>query len=147
MKRIGTIILCCFVLAATACTPKGIIPKKKMAAINADMFLMDQYFDADRSMKPFVDTCAIYKPLLRSYGYTAEQYFASVDYYLENSRDMAKIVGMTEEILKKREAKILKRLEADSHKADSTGRRKGRGAIPADSLVLERPKSPHSTNN
>lgn len=126
MKRIGIIILCCFMLAATACTPKGIIPKRKMAAINADMFLMDQYLDADRSMRRFIDTCAVYKPLLRSYGYTPEQYFASVDYYLDNSRDMAKILDMTESILKKREAKILKRLEKDSHKIDSLSFEKGK---------------------
>ena len=137
MKRIGLIILCCFVLAATSCTPKGIIPKKKMAAINADLFLYDQYIDADNSMRRFVDTCAIYKPLLRSYGYTAEQYFASVDYYLENSRDMAKIIDMTEEILKKREAKILKRIEADAQKADT----------PRDTVVLEKPKRRVETNN
>ena len=134
MKRIGTIILCCFVLAATACTPKGIISKRKMAAITADMFLMDQYLDADRSMKRFIDTCAVYKPLLRSYGCTAEQYFASVDYYMENSRDMAKIVNMTEEILKKREARILKKIDADAHKADTTGRRKGRRMKELDTL-------------
>ena len=88
-------------------------------------------------MRRFVDTCAIYKPLLRSYGYTAEQYFSSVDYYLENSRDMAKIIDMTEEILKKREAKILKRIEADAQKADT----------PRDTVVLEKPKRRVETNN
>ena len=141
MKRIGTIFLCCFVAMATACTPKGIIPKHKMAAINADFFLMDQYLGADRQMKVFTDTCAVYKPVLRSYGYTADDYFASVDYYLDNSRDMAKILDMTEKILKKREEKILKRIEADSHKTDTTGGRKLRGSkknLDADSLMLDK---------
>ena len=126
MKKIGTIILFCALAAATACTPRGIISKKKMAAINAEMFLLDQYAGADRQMRHFTDTCAIYKPLLRSFGYTTEQYFASVDYYLDNTRDMAKIMDITEEILKKREAKILKTIEKNARKADSTLVRKPR---------------------
>ena len=120
MKKIATIFLCCFLALATACTPKGIIPKKKMASINADFFLMDQYLGADRTMRKFTDTTAVYKPVLRHYGYTADEYFASVDYYLENSRDMAKILDMTEKILRKRQKTILKRIEADSRNVDTT---------------------------
>ncbi len=120
MKKIATIFLCCFLALATACTPKGIIPKKKMASINADFFLMDQYLGADRTMRKFSDTTAVYKPVLRYYGYTADEYFASVDYYLENSRDMAKILDMTEKILRKRQNTILKRIEADSRNVDTT---------------------------
>ena len=120
MKIIRVIILCCILAAAAGCTPRGIIPKRKMAAINAEMFLFDQYADADRQMKRITDTCAIYKPLLRSYGYSVEQYSASVDYYLDNSRDMAKILGMTERILNKRQNKILKSIERGARKQDTT---------------------------
>lgn len=120
MKKIATIFLCCFLALASACTPKEIIPKKKMASINADFFLMDQYLGADRTMRKFSDTTAVYKPVLKYYGYTADEYFASVDYYLENSRDMAKILEMTEKILRKRQKTIMKRIEADSHKVDTT---------------------------
>lgn len=120
MKKIATIFLCCFLVLASACTPKEIIPKKKMASINADFFLMDQYLGADRTMRKFSDTTAVYKPVLKYYGYTADEYFASVDYYLENSRDMAKILEMTEKILRKRQKTIMKRIEADSRKVDTT---------------------------
>ncbi|MBR3744885.1 MAG: DUF4296 domain-containing protein [Bacteroidales bacterium] len=120
MKKIATIFLCCFLALASACTPKEIIPKKKMASINADFFLMDQYLGADRTMRKFSDTTAVYKPVLKYYGYTADEYFASVDYYLENSRDMAKILEMTEKILRKRQKTIMKRIEADSRKVDTT---------------------------
>lgn len=120
MKKIATIFLCCFLALASACTPKEIIPKKKMASINADFFLMDQYLGADRTMRKFSDTTAVYKPVLKFYGYTADEYFASVDYYLENSRDMAKILEMTEKILRKRQKTIMKRIEADSRKVDTT---------------------------
>ena len=120
MKKIATIFLCCFLVSVTACTQKGIIPKKKMAAINADFYLMDQYLGADLKMRKFSDTTAVYKPVLRYYGYTADEYFTSVDYYLENSRDMAKILDMTEAILRKRQKAIMKRIEADSHKVDTT---------------------------
>ena len=141
MKRIGTIFLCCFVALATACTPKGIIPKKKLAAINADFYLMDQYLGAERDMRRFTDTVAVYKPILRSYGYTADDYFASVNYYMENSRDMAKVLDMTEKILKKREQKILRHIDKQAHKADSTSPKKLRirkkGADP-DSLILDK---------
>lgn len=120
MKKIATIFLCCFLALAASCTQKGIIPKKKMASIYADFYLMDQYLGADRTMRKFADTTAVYKPVLRYYGYTAEDYFASVDYYLENSRDMAQILDMTEKILRKRQNAILKRIEADSNKLDTT---------------------------
>ena len=124
MKRIGTIFLCCFVALATACTPKGIIPKRKLAAINADFYLLDQYLGADNGMRRFSDSTAVYKPVLRSYGYTVDDYFTSVDYYLENSRDMAKVLDMTEEILKNREQKILTHIDREAHKADTTARKK-----------------------
>ena len=123
MKKIGTIIFICLLVMATACTPKGILSKKKLAAINAEMFLLDQYAGADRQMRRFTDTCAIYKPLLRSFGCTTDEYFASVDYYLDNTREMAKIMDMTEKIIKKREAKILRSIEKTAHKADSTAGR------------------------
>ena len=126
MKKIRAIILCCILAAAVSCTPRGIIPKRKMAAINAEMYLFDQYAGADNQMRRFSDTCAMYKPLLRSYGYTAEQYFASMDHYLNNIKDMEEILDMTEKILKKREKKILKRIEAGAHKADTTALKKPR---------------------
>ena len=120
MKKIGIIFLLCLAVCTCGCTKKGIIPKNKMAAICADMFPMDQYMSADRDMKRFTDTCAVYKPLLRSYGYTADQYLASIDYYLENSRDMAEILDKTDQILKKREAKILRRMAREAARGDST---------------------------
>ena len=147
MKKIGLTFLCC--ILAAACTPKGIIPKSTMAAINADLFLLDQYAGADYSMRSFIDTCAIYKPVIRSYGYTSEEYLASVDYYLDNTRDMAKVVDMTEAILKKRVARIQRNIDAAARKADTTGRRKlKQPSEPApDSLKLEKPHKRSRTNN
>ena len=120
MKKTRVIILMLLLTAICACTPKDIIPKKKMAAINADMFLLDQYAGADPNMRVVTDTTAIYKSLLRSYGYTADQYSASVDYYLDNSRDMAKILSMTERILIKRQNRIMKSIERGARKLDTT---------------------------
>ncbi|MBQ9582934.1 MAG: DUF4296 domain-containing protein [Bacteroidales bacterium] len=147
MKKIGLTFLCCFLLAA--CTPKGIIPGKTMAAINADLFLLDQYAGADQQMRSFYDTCAIYLPVLRSYGYTAEDYFASVDYYLENSRDMAKIISTTEKILLKRKAKIQKNIDIAARKADTTSGARPRREVKesADTLVLEKPSKLSRTDN
>lgn len=119
MKKIRTIILFSLLALMVACAPKGIIPKRKMARINADMFLLDQYAGADREMRRFTDTAALYKGLFRSYGCTAEQYSASIDYYLNNTRDMEKILDMTEDILVKRQGKIMKRIEKASKKQDS----------------------------
>ena len=107
-------------VATVACTPRGILSKRKLAAINAEMFLFDQYAGADPAIRRISDTVAIYKPLFRYYGCTAEQYFASVDYYLENTRDMQKILDMTEAILTKRQAKIMKRIEKAARKQDTT---------------------------
>ena len=132
MKIIRVIILCCVLAASVACTPRGIIPKRKMAAINADMFLFDQYAAADHSLKRFTDTCAVYKPLLRSYGYTTDDYFRSVEYYLDNTKEMEEVLDMTEKILKKRENKILKRIEAGARKNDTTIVKKPRKAKKGD---------------
>ena len=132
MKNFRALFLICLAACLVSCTPKGIIPKKKLAAIHADMFMFDQYVGADNSMKRFTDTCAVYKPLLRSYGYTSEDYYRSVDYYLENIRDMEDVLDMTEKILNKRKARILKTIEKNSRQADTTTlqkpRKKKRGA-------------------
>ena len=120
MKKIRVLFLICLAACLVSCTPKGIIPKKKLAAIHADMFLFDQYAGADNSMKRFTDTCAVYKPLLRSYGYTADEYYRSVDYYLENIRDMEDVLDMTDKILQKRKKKILKTIEKNSRQVDTT---------------------------
>lgn len=135
MKKIRVLFLVLSVVILAACTPKGIIPKRKMAAIHADMFVFDQYAGSDNSMKRFTDTCAVYKPLLRSYGYTADDYFHSVDYYLENIRDMEDILNMTEKILNKRKAKILRNIEKTSRKVDTLQgpKKKNRGQKEPDS--------------
>ena len=120
MKKLRTIILFALMVTAVACTPRGIISKKKMARINAEMFLFDQYAGADREIRHITDTVAIYKALFRSFGVTSEQYFASVDHYLDNTRDMEKILAMTEDILTRRQAKIMKRIEKAAIKQDTT---------------------------
>ena len=143
MKKIGTIILFCLLVLVAACTPKGIIPARKMAAINAEMFLLDQYAGSDRQMRRFTDTAAIYKPLLRSFGYSADEYLASVDYYLNNTREMAKVLDQTEAILKKREAKILKTIEKNAQKADTAAynkRRRIKSGAEIDSSLLREEK-------
>ena len=119
MKKLRVLFLICLAACLVSCTPKGVIPKKKLAAIHADMFLFDQYAGADNSMRRFTDTCAVYKPLLRSYGYTAEDYYRSVNYYLENIRDMEDILNMTGKILERRKAKILRNIEKTSRKVDT----------------------------
>lgn len=119
MKKTRVIILTLLLTAVCACTPKGIIPKNKLAAIHADMFLLDQYTGADPAMRRFTDTTAVYKALLRSYGYDADQYSASIDYYLDQD-DMGDVVDMTEKILTKRKNKILKSIEKGARKLDTS---------------------------
>ena len=127
MKKIRALFLVFAVAILAACTPKGIIPKKKMAAIQADMLIFDQYAGADNQMRRFSDTCAVYKPLLRSYGYTTDDYFHSMDYYLDNVRDMEEILNKAESILNKRKAKILRNIEKNSRKVDTLSLKKMRG--------------------
>jgi hypothetical protein len=133
MKKTRVIILILLLTVVCACSPKGIIPKKKLARIHADMFLLDQYAGADRNMRRFTDTTAVYKAVLRSYGVTAEQYSASIDFYLDNSREMAEVLEMTEKILTKRKNKILKSIEKGARKQDTT-------------LLLDRSKKPVREN-
>ena len=133
MKKSGRIIiLAALLLTAVGCTPRGIIPKGKMARIYADMYLMDQYAQATPAYRNIADTCALYKFILADYGRTAEEFTASVNHYLDRSKDMKDILDKADAILKAREASILKEIDRNARKAAAQERKdlENQGEIP-----------------
>ena len=109
MKKIFIGILA--TLFVLACSSKGageVIPRKIMAEIYADMFVADQWTNSNRSYRRTVDTTVIYEPIFQKYGYSADDYIASVDYYLNDPiryerilQNALKIIEARQEVLEK----------------------------------------------
>lgn len=133
MKNSGRIfILAAVMILAAGCTPKGIISKHRMSKIYYDMYLMDQYAQATPEYKRIADTCALYKFILADYGCTADEFSASVDYYLGRSKDMKDILEGTEVMLKAHEAGIQKAIDKAAGKVKKRSDRRKESA--ADTL-------------
>ncbi|MCF0172324.1 MAG: DUF4296 domain-containing protein [Bacteroidales bacterium] len=112
MKRKACIflsLLLAFVLAG--CSSKGVISERKMAKIQCDMFLADQYVNTTPQLRHLADTTALYSCILKAYGCTSEQYLASVEHYLDDIKTFEKILDRTKVLLEKRQKEIQKNLD------------------------------------
>ena len=81
-------------LAVLLCSCSGrerIIPRGVMADIYAEMFLADQWLADHPSERNKVDTTLFYDPIFRRYGYTFEDYDASVRHYLKDPEKFSKV--------------------------------------------------------
>ena len=107
MSRIVRHCLAAIALAVClcACGKEGkVIPKKKFAHIYAEMFLADVWLDfAPVETRLRADSTAFYEPIFEKYGYTVEDYWASVSYYLQDPDRFSRILNKSNEIL---EAKL-----------------------------------------
>lgn len=100
MKRTSLIILIS-VLALLSCTPDNIIPKNKMSDIYYDFYMADRYLHDTQNSK-LGDSVMVYIPIIESYGYTFEDYQATISYYLHKPEELTKIFKETEKKLKER---------------------------------------------
>ena len=84
-----------------------------MAEIYADMLVADQWVLDNPGIRTKADTSLVYEPIFNSYGYTTEDYRASVGYYMKDPERYSRILRSTTEILDERIATLqeLKRLE------------------------------------
>lgn len=107
MKKVLPLFL--VALALVCCARRSrVIPAATLSDIYVDMFMADQWVSQNTRARKTADTSNFYAPIFDKYGYTVEDYDASVKHYLRKPDKYAKI-------LKSAGAKMnrqLKRLEA-----------------------------------
>lgn len=113
---VAHIIALCAVLsflAGCSCGGPKVIPRGKMAEIYADMLVADQWVLDNPGTRSKADTSLVYEPIFNSYGYTTEDYRASVGYYMKDPERYSRILRNTTEILEGKIATLqeLKRIE------------------------------------
>lgn len=115
MKRFFQHIILVLTLSVMAvclnsCKPDGVIDEDDMAKIYAEMLMMDQWITySPYNVRMIADTSLVYEPILRKYGYTAENYRKSLEYYLDDPETYADIMKETIKILDRRLASLNER--------------------------------------
>ena len=92
MKKHALVILSVLALVSSCASKGKVIPPDDLTQIYADMFLADQWMLQSYSVKAKADTTLFYEAIFRKYGYTTQDYTASVHYYLEKPELYSKIV-------------------------------------------------------
>ena len=106
-------------LSLASCGKKErVIPREKMAEIYAEMYVLDQWLDDNRSLRREADTSLVYAPVLDKYGYTYDDYLNSVNVYMKDPTRYSRILRRTSEILGSRltELKVEKKAQEDALK-------------------------------
>lgn len=106
-------------LSLASCGKKErVIPREKMAEIYAEMYVLDQWLDENRSLRREADTSLVYAPVLDEYGYTYDDYLNSVSVYMKDPTRYSRILRRTSEILGSRltELKAEKKAQEDALK-------------------------------
>ena len=103
MKVSARIVLAVAVaaLCAVACSrgPR-IIPRSKMEKIYTDLLMADQWLAVNSDNSVAVDTTLFYEAVFRRYGFTTEDFNASLEYYM---RDPLKFSRMMKDVAVKLE--------------------------------------------
>ena len=115
MSRIVRHCIAVFVLAVCLCScgrEGKVIPRNKMAHIYAEIFLADVWLNqAPQEAKERADTTAFYRPIIEKYGYSLEDYWASISYYLQDPDRFSKILKKSNIILATEASNLQKALE------------------------------------
>lgn len=89
--RLLKLVLPALISVTFSCRRDVIIPKEVMVDIYHDIYMLDQYLmrhDRDRTIQ---DSMNIYNPILEKYGYTLDEYTASVNIYLKRPDKFEKV--------------------------------------------------------
>lgn len=87
-----TLPLLAVLVLLCACSGRPrIIPRGVMTNIYADMFLADQWLEDNGAERSRADTMLFYDPIFKHYGYTFEDYDASIQHYLKDPEKFSKI--------------------------------------------------------
>lgn len=96
----------------TACGHKAkVISEDKFVKIYMDMFIADQWLEANYTEKKAADTLLFYDPIFEKYGYDREDYFKTVDYYLRDPQKYLKVMKKVQSGLTERVKGVEKELE------------------------------------
>ena len=93
MRRFRHILLL-LVLAGLFASCAGrprVIPRRVLTDIYAEMFLADQWLNDHKTERSRADTMLFYDPIFKRYGYTFEDYDASVRHYLKDPEKFSKV--------------------------------------------------------
>ena len=84
-----------------------------MSQIYAEMLVVDQWLLENSKYRTQADTSLVYEPIFQKYGYTTEDYRASLEYYMNDPERYSRILRETVEILGEQidELKELKAIE------------------------------------
>ncbi len=107
------------ILLATlfSCSGKDdIIPKKELAHIISEMYLADQYIEADEKLRAQTDTLILYEGIFNKYGYTFEDYKNTLRIYLQDGDAMYKIHIKAKELLMKERDEVKRRVALSNGK-------------------------------
>ena len=82
------------------------------------MLITDQWINSTPVLRSTADTSLVYEPILKKYGYTADDYRRSIDYYLNDPDDYADIMSETVKILDRKLAELRRKKDGiDEDKA------------------------------
>lgn len=120
----GLLVAVVLTMASALSCSRGpeVIPKRQMEKIYHDMFLADQWIADNMDKKPKADTMWFYEPIFGKYGYTVEDYRASVEYYLADPKRYAEMMGRIVKVYEEEAAAINREIaqkEKIRHRADS----------------------------
>ena len=116
MRQSSICFIMMMLVLLSSCGREGkVIPRDKMARIYAEMFIVDQKINQDRDARRVADTSFVYAPIFEKYGYSVEDYRASMAHYIKDPDRYARILRHSASIIET-EIKSLKkekeRLEA-----------------------------------
>ncbi len=100
-----------FMLVSCSGRDGKVIPRSVMTKIYADMFIADQLINADRVARNMADTSFVYEPIFEKYGYTSDDYRASMAYYINDPDRFARILRESAVLIEK-DIKELKKEKA-----------------------------------
>ena len=112
---------------AVACSRGGVIPQKDMVRIYKDLYMADQWIKEATTRSRVADTSYVYRPIIARYGYTEDDFRASIDYYTDRPKEFAGIFEMVAGELNK-DKKVVELKEKEQRRRDSVVQ--AREAIP-----------------
>ena len=110
LRHIVLAVLLTLLLVSCVGRPR-IIPRGTLTDIYAEMLLADQWLADHSSERRKLDTMLFYDPIFSRYGYTFEDYDASVRHYLKDPEKFSRVFRDATAKLKKRRAYYQKKVD------------------------------------
>ncbi len=118
---VKTVCLMILLFTFAGCKEEGVIDRKDMSAIIAEMFLVDQVLEGDNELRLQADSMLVYPAVMAKYGHTLEDFELSMKYYMNEGESYNDILKDARERLKKREKdleKIIKEMRDIPYEVD-----------------------------